>query len=46
MTFRLISLYMGSPLSRIGAIIYDHVFPRFPRPVDIFMHPVFLFESK
>ena len=28
MRFRLISLYMGSPLSRI----YDHVFPRFPRP--------------
>ena len=29
---RLISLYMGSPLSRIYATIYDHVFPRFPRP--------------
>ena len=26
MTFRLISLYMGSPLSRIYAIIYDRVF--------------------
>ena len=25
-------LYMGSPLSRIYAIIYDCVFPRFPRP--------------
>ena len=32
MTFRLISLYMGSPLSRIYAIIYDRVFQRFPRP--------------
>ena len=34
MRFRLISLYMGSPLSRIWAIIYDHMFPRFPRPED------------
>ena len=32
MTFRLISLYMGSPLSRIYTIIYDCVFPRFPIP--------------
>ena len=32
MTFRLIFLYIGSPLSRIYAIIYDHVFPRFPKP--------------
>ena len=30
---RLISLYMGSTLLRIYAIIYDRVFPRFPRPV-------------
>ena len=46
MTFRLISLYMGSPLSRIYAIIYDHMFPRFPRPgywpvsLDYIIHPV------
>ena len=32
MTFRLISLYMDSPLSRIYAIIYDGVFRSFPRP--------------
>ena len=32
MMFRLISLYMGSPLLRIYAIIYDRVFPRFPSP--------------
>ena len=34
MMFRLISLYMGSLLSRIYATIYDRVFPRFPRPVN------------
>ena len=27
MPLRLVSLYMGSPLSRIYAIIYDHMFP-------------------
>ena len=35
MTFSLISLDMGSPLSCIYVIIYDRVFPRFPRPVKI-----------
>ena len=35
MTFRSISLYMGSLLSSIYAIIYDRVFPRFPGPVQM-----------
>ena len=35
MTFRLISLYMGSPLLRIYAIIYYCVFPRLPRPDQV-----------
>ena len=35
MTFRLISLYIGSPLSRIYAIIYYCVFPRLPRPDQV-----------
>ena len=35
MTFRLISLYMGSPLSHIYVIIYDREFPRFPRPAHM-----------
>ena len=38
MMFRLISLYMGSPLSCIYAIIYDPMFPRFPRPVVFALH--------
>ena len=32
LSFGVTSLYMGSSLSRIQAIIYDLDFPRFPRP--------------
>ena len=35
MTFTLLFLCMGSPLSHIYGIIYDLVFPRFPIPVKV-----------
>ena len=42
LSFGVTSLYMGSSLSRIQAIINDRVFPRFPRPAAYWNGPLYV----